>query len=114
MRKLDQNPTDEELRDMIHEVDSDGNGTVDFSEFLQMMKKVMKEGPADAELRAAFDVFDLNHDGFITGEELKKGMATLGETVTTEEVRHMILDADLNNDGKIDFPEFCRMMKAKP
>ena len=36
MRSLGQNPTETELRDMVSEVDADGNGTIDFSEFLTM------------------------------------------------------------------------------
>lgn len=34
MRALGQNPTESELQDMINEVDADGNGTLDFTEFL--------------------------------------------------------------------------------
>ncbi|KAK7854978.1 calmodulin-like protein 11 [Quercus suber] len=32
IRSLDQNPTEEELQDMISEVDADGNGTMEFTE----------------------------------------------------------------------------------
>jgi Ca2+-binding EF-hand superfamily protein len=39
---LDQNPTEEELQDMINEVDADGNGTIEFAEFLNLMAKKMK------------------------------------------------------------------------
>ena len=42
IRSLDQNPTEEELQDMITEVDADGNGTIEFTEFLSLMAKKMK------------------------------------------------------------------------
>jgi len=35
MRSLGQNPTEAELRDLINEVDADGNGTIDFPEFIK-------------------------------------------------------------------------------
>ncbi len=42
MRSLGQNPTEVELKDMIREVDVDRNGTIDFSEFLNLMARKMK------------------------------------------------------------------------
>ena len=43
MRSLEQDPTEEELQDMINNVDSDCNGTIDFPEFLTMMARKMKD-----------------------------------------------------------------------
>ncbi|KAK7855163.1 calmodulin-like protein 8 [Quercus suber] len=51
IRSLDQNPTAEELQDMISEVDADGNGTMEFTEFLSLMAKKMKETEAEEELK---------------------------------------------------------------
>ena len=42
MRSLGQNPTGAESQDMINEVDADGNGTVDFPEFLSLMVRKTK------------------------------------------------------------------------
>jgi Ca2+-binding EF-hand superfamily protein len=42
MRSLGQNPTVEELQDMINEVDADGNGTIDFPEFLNLISRKKK------------------------------------------------------------------------
>lgn len=41
MRSLGQTPSREELASMIKEVDTDGNGEIDFEEFLDMMATKM-------------------------------------------------------------------------
>ena len=58
MRNLGQNPSEEELKQMIREVDLDGNGTIDFKEFLCLMVKKMKGTDTEEELIEAFKVFD--------------------------------------------------------
>lgn len=42
IRSLDQNPTKKELEDMITEVDVNGNGTIEFAEFLDLMATKLK------------------------------------------------------------------------
>lgn len=39
---------------MVNEVDQDGNGTIEFNEFLQMMSKKMKGAEGESELKEAF------------------------------------------------------------
>ena len=39
MRALGQNPTEEEVKEMIDEVDADGSGSIDFPEFLSLMAR---------------------------------------------------------------------------
>ena len=66
MRSLGQNPTEAEIQDMINEVDADGNGNIDFPEFLTMMARKMKDVDSEEEIREAFRVFDQDGNGFIT------------------------------------------------
>jgi len=71
LRSLGQDPTDVELQDLVNDVDSDQDGSIDFPEFLAMMSKQMKETDVEAEIEAAFKMFDKNGDGFISANELK-------------------------------------------
>ncbi|XP_047336213.1 calmodulin-like protein 8 [Impatiens glandulifera] len=110
IRSLDQNPTEEELRDIISEVDADGNGTIEFSEFLTLMANKVKDSDAEEELKEAFKVFDKDQNGYISANELRNVMINLGEKLTDEEVEQMIKEADLDGDGQVNYDEFVKMM----
>lgn len=90
MRNMDQNPTDGELQQMIAEVDADGNGLIDFAEFVTLMARKMTNTDKDAEIREAFSVFDKDGSGKISSDELRQIMKSLGEDLSDEEVRHDI------------------------
>ena len=78
MRSLGQNPTEAELQDMINEVDADGNGTIDFPEFLTMMARKMRDTDSEEEIKEAFKVFDKDGNGYISAAELRHVMTNLG------------------------------------
>lgn len=95
-----------QIKAMISVIDKDGNGLVDFNEFCEMMTT-----QAIDPMRAAFSAFDLNGDGVLTVDEIYQVMTELGENITMEDAKNMVLAADANNDGKINFEEFVVIMK---
>jgi len=110
MRNMGQNPTEAELKQMISEVDADGNGLIDFAEFVTLMARKMNNTDKDAEIKEAFNVFDKDGSGKISKDELRSIMKSLGEDLTDEEITQMIQEADTNGDGEIDYEEFLRML----
>ena len=106
------NITEAELSMMISQIDEDGNGSIDFSEFLGMMTKNAID--PEAEVLAAFQVFDVDGSGSISASELRHVMAHLGEKLTDEEVDEMIKEADTDGDGEISIDEFRNMINPQP
>ena len=51
---------------MINEIDEDGNGTVEFMEFLILMTSKVKEMSKEEELNEAFKVLDKEKDDVIS------------------------------------------------
>jgi calmodulin len=113
MKNLGQNPSETELEEMIKQVDLDGNGTIDFKEFLGLMVRKMKDTDTEEELLEAFKVFDRDGNGFITSHELRHVMTNLGQSLTPEEIEEMVKEADVDGDGQINFDEFVKMMMSK-
>ncbi|KAG8843282.1 hypothetical protein FRB91_003479 [Serendipita sp. 411] len=103
MRSLGQNLTEAEIREMINEVDSDGNGTIDFPEFLTMMTR--KEKDPEEEFKEIFKVFDKDGNGYISGPELKNVMLNLGEKMSDQEIEDLIRDVDIDGDGQINYQD---------
>lgn len=110
MRSLGQKPTLQEVEAMVKEIDADGNGEIDFPEFLTMMLRKMNEGNPEAELREVFSTFDKSGEGVITRDELRAAMSLVGEKLTNDEVDDIIRLADVSGDGAIDYDEFIRFI----
>ncbi|KAL5276839.1 hypothetical protein ACFFRR_002198 [Megaselia abdita] len=113
MRSLGQRPSELELRNMITEFDTDGSGSIEFNEFLQMMSKKMVGADGEFELKEAFKVFDKDNDGLISSSELRHVMMNLGERLSEADVDDMIKDADMDGDGMINYNEFVMILTRR-
>ena len=111
MTSLGENPTTMELEEMIQEVDSDGNGQIEFSEFLTMMAQKMGTRSFNDEALEAFKVLDKDGSGSISESELRQIMSNIGEDITDEEIKEMMNEADLDGDGQVTFKEFAAIIK---
>ena len=113
LTSLGQNPSITELHEIIQEVDSDGNGKIEFSEFLNMMAQKMGTRNFNDEALEAFNVLDKDGSGSISESELRQIMNNIGEKLTDEEIREMMNEADLDGDGQVSFKEFAAIIKFK-
>ena len=64
--------------------------------------------PLTEELIAAFAEMDIDHDGFITREELSASMVRAGHSLTDEQISKIMSKADVTKDDRIDLLEFSR------
>jgi calmodulin len=110
MQTLGNEPTEDELQRIFNLVDLDGNGAIDFPEFLTVIHMLNSSAQSEEELRESFNVFDVNHDGYISADELKQVMDKLGEKLTEEEINELMRVADMNGDGRISYEEFTKIL----
>ncbi|KAG6388632.1 hypothetical protein SASPL_150064 [Salvia splendens] len=97
-----------------------GRTTLDYFEFLffyeAMVKASKPEHEHEQDLRRAFEVFDLNGDGYISSEELRSVLSRLGlldeKRGGADDCKCMIGVYDDNSDGVLDFHEFKNMMSV--
>lgn len=104
-----------DLQELVDSIDADGSGVIDYTEFLAATLEHRQYIQEDV-CRSAFSVFDLNSDGKISRDELRRVLHSGNENVAKlTESKSMELvwkEVDSNNDGSIDFEEFLAMMRG--
>lgn len=112
MGSMGQACDDEEAKKIMASADKDGNGYIDFEEFVKVMQK--NQCPPEETLREAFKTLDKDGSGNISADELKNVLRSLGDQqISDAEVDEMIREIDLDGDGEVDYEEFVKMMMAK-
>lgn len=107
--ELQENPLVQRVVDIF---DQDGNGEVDFHEFIEGVSQFSVKGDKLSKLRFAFKIYDMDGDGFISNGELYKVLKMMvGNNLKDIQIQQIvdktILYADKDGDGKISFMEFC-------
>lgn len=97
---------EEEVMELVKGIDIDGDGLVDYPEFLAA---TMKRNLANKQeyLINAFNYFDTKKQGVITKADLVQFMGS------EEQAQEVINEVDTNGDGLISFDEFVEMMDRK-
>ncbi|BBH09557.1 protein disulfide isomerase [Prunus dulcis] len=88
--------------------DLDGDGFINFKEFMEVHKK--GGGIRTIDIQNAFRTFDLNADGKISAEEVMEVLGRLGESCSLEDCQRMVRAVDTDGDGVVDIDEFMTMM----
>ncbi|KAL5578846.1 hypothetical protein UlMin_011288 [Ulmus minor] len=99
-----------EVKQLMDAADVDGNGTIDYIEFISATMHRHKL-ERDEQLYKVFQYFDKDNSGFITKDELETALKEHGMGDATS-IKEIISEVDTDNDGRINYTEFCTMMRS--
>ena len=109
--ELQKNPL---VKRVIEILDEDGNGEVDFKEFIQGVSQFSVKGDKMSKLKFAFKIYDIDNDGYISNGELFQFLKMISSNLKDAQLQQIvdktIQFADKDDDGKIDFEEFCALV----
>jgi len=106
---LDQKFTKEDVVNLFKAIDANNNGVIDYSEFIAIFAEhhLFK---TEKYLRMVFERFDLDKNGKINQQELRK-LLSGGSLVPIDQVDKIIQQADTDGDGELDYQEVLRYIK---
>ena len=106
-----------EIKQTMRKIDSNGDGVIQMSELNGVLEKYDTKGTVykalnlRSEIRKEFRKYDTDQSGYISKEELLDVVnERTGANVTSKQLELMMKDSDKNDDGRINYEEFCEMM----
>lgn len=95
--------------------DTNKDNQVEFKEFISGLSIFSDKGNKEGKLKFAFQVYDIDGDGYISNGELFQVLKmmvgnNLNDVQLQQIVDKTILEGDLDKDGKISFEEFKKMI----
>ncbi|CRG93685.1 calcium-dependent protein kinase 2, putative [Plasmodium gallinaceum] len=114
LKKIGYQKIPPDIHQILKDIDSNGSGQIHYTDFLAAT--IDKRTYLKEEIcLIPFKVFDIDGNGKISIEELKKifGKADVKNSLGDKAIDSLLQEIDLNGDGEIDFNEFMLMMKKK-
>jgi Ca2+-binding EF-hand superfamily protein len=108
MRALGQNPTEDEIEEIIMARDQFNRDKIDFDSFKAIMLARLNKNNKEKDLIAAFQAFDKDKSGKIKCEELREAFLAFNKDLTEEQVEEMINQFDPEKLGDFEYTEVAR------
>ena len=111
MNTLGLKPTQEELNQMVDEIDADGNGEIDFDEFVTVMSRKVNTSYTPTQVKAAFKVFERDcPQGYVSMSALEQALTTYGtEKLSLTDAQELLSQIEPDDNGLINYVEFVNM-----
>ncbi|XP_060651412.1 calmodulin-like [Drosophila nasuta] len=113
LHALGKTASESQMNAMINEVDEDGNGFIDFKEFVTALSRKLSGNLDDDEIRDTFRVYDKDNTGFITADQVKTVFFDLDQPIADDEIDEMIRTYDSDGDGMLNYEEFVEMLTTR-
>ncbi|XP_056355710.1 calmodulin-like protein 4 [Oenanthe melanoleuca] len=110
MRCLGASPTPGEVQRHLQLHRIDRNAELDFSTFLTIMYRQMKQEEPEREILRALAMLDRDRRGEIPVPELRAKLTLLGEKLSEEEVDDLLKEAKVGPSGTIRYEEFVHLL----
>ncbi|KAE8699894.1 Calcium-dependent protein kinase 30 [Hibiscus syriacus] len=111
LRKVGSQLAEPEIRMLMEVADVDGNGVLDYGEFVAVTIHLQKM-ENDEHFRRAFMFFDKDGSGYIELDELHDALANESGETDVDALNDIMREVDTDKDGRICYDEFVAMMKA--
>ena len=113
LRAININVSDEEIKQIIEEIDLEGNGEINYEDFVSILNRREKDVDNVEEVLKAFKVFDKEGNGLININDLKHIMINVGNNFSENEINDLLAESDFDMDGYINYEEFIRSLLTK-
>ncbi|XP_027180025.1 probable calcium-binding protein CML29 [Coffea eugenioides] len=112
MGSLGYNPAEADIQAMMQKGDTNKDGLLSITEFLDLNTKDLGLGGLSTILRRVFAALDFQGEEFVTGEELFEVVENMGQDLSLQDCQSIIASVDGDGDGAISYEDFKLIVKA--